>query len=69
MKQLLNGLINHSIYMIDQYGWYILSISVVTGVVATYVLYRLEEKPKQEDKVLDQDGELTWDEYGNPQIK
>lgn len=69
MKQLLNGLINHSIYMIDQYGWYILSISVVTGVVATYVLYRLEEKPTQEDKVLDQDGELTWDEYGNPQIK
>ena len=69
MKQLLNGLINHSIYMIDQYGWYILSISVVTGVVATYVLYRLEEKPKQENKVLDQDGELTWDEYGNPQIK
>ena len=64
----MNDLIQHSNYMLFNYGWEIFFFSLTIGIIATIITYKVENKNEMENP-LDEDPNFTWDEYGNPTIK
>ena len=63
----MNFLIEHSIYMISNYGLYIFLVSFIIGAIATFIMYKNDKVDY--NKILGEDSNLTWDEYGNPTVK
>lgn len=69
---MMNDLIQHSNYMLFNYGWEIFFFSLSFGVIATLIMYKIENKEEEQkntDNPLDDNPNFTWDEYGNPEIK
>ena len=64
---MMNDLIQISNYMLLNYGWQIFFFSLSIGVIATIIMYRIEDKSEKESLLDNTD--ITWDEYGNPIIK
>jgi len=64
----MKELINHSNYMLFNYGWIIFGVSLFVGIVAAIVLYKIEQKSDSDINPIE-DSNFIWDEYGNPTIK
>lgn len=60
-------LIEHSNYMLFNYGWQIFTVCFIIGAITTFIMYKNEKVDY--NKIMGDDSNLTWDEYGNPTVK